>query len=216
MGKQVVVIGLGRFGATIAREAAVIGHDVLAIDRDERAVEALKGEVAHAVRADATELEALEQLGLKSFPVGIVAIGSNQLANIMVTMHLIALGVRNVVSRANSEVHARILERLGATRVVQPERETGVRVAHTFAAPNVLEYLDLTPDHGVSKLRAPSSMIGKTLSDSRLSSQFGLTVLLLVRGLEIVVNPTSFTEIKNGDTLVVVGEDEQLEKVRSL
>ncbi len=217
MGKQIVVIGLGLFGSTIAREATAIGHEVLGIDKDERRIEALKDEVAHAVRADALELRVLEQLGVKSFHTAIVAIGADELANIMITMSLMTMGVRNVVSRANTELHAAILERLGVSRVVLPERETGVRIAHTFAAPQVLEYLDLTPDHGVSKFRPPESLVGKSLLDTGLSYKYGLYVLLLVRGKEVMVSPPGMTtRIRAGDTLVVVGEDEQLEKIQQL
>lgn len=213
---QVAVIGLGRFGSAFAEEATAIGHEVLGIDKNEKRVEELKDHMTHTVRADAMEQQVLERLGLRSFHTALVAVGSNELANIMVTMNLINMGVRNVVSRARSEVHAAILQKLGVSRVVFPETDTGVRTAHTFGAPHVMEYLDLTRSHGVSKMQVPPTLIGQTLLDSKLSSRYELSTLLLVRGNEIMVNPNGFTLLKAGDILVVVGEDSKLEQVRRL
>lgn len=215
MGKQVAVIGLGLFGTTLAREATAIGHDVLGIDKDERRVEALKEEVAHAVRGDALEPEVLQRMGVDSCHTAIVAIGADELSNIMVTMNLMNMGIKNVISRAANELHAKILERLGVSHVALPERETGVRLAHTFASPHILEYLELTPSHGVSKIQAPEHMVGKSLLDTGLSFKYGLQVLLLVRGNQVMVNPPGLTtRVREGDTLVVVGDDEAVEKVR--
>lgn len=217
MGKLVAVIGLGLLGSTIAREATAIGHEVLAIDKDVRRVEVVKDEVAHAVRADALEVAALKNLGIKSCHTAIVAIGSDDLATIMITMNLKSIGIENVISRASGDVHAAILQRLGVTDVVLPERQTGIRIAHTFAVPRVMEYLELTRNHGVSKIRTPQSLVGKSLLDSGLSFKYGLYVLALVRGQEVMVNPSGLTtKIGPEDILVLVGNDEQLEKVQQL
>jgi trk system potassium uptake protein TrkA len=215
MGKQVAVIGLGLFGTTIAREATAIGHDVLGIDKDARRVEELKDQIAHAVRGDALEPEVLQRLGVSSCHTAIVAIGADQLSNIMVTMNLMNMGVKNVICRAGNELHAKILERLGVSHVALPERETGVRLAHTFASPHVLQYLELTPSHGVSKFQVPEALVGKSLLDTGLSHKYGLQVLMVVRGNQVMVNPPGLTtRVQHGDTLVVVGGDEAVEKVR--
>jgi len=216
MARQLAVIGLGRFGLSICEEATAMGHEVLAIDRDSHIVEAHKDEVAHAVRADAMNKDALEQLGLKSFTGVVVAIGSNDLANIMVSMNLKDMGVPNIISRASDDIHARVLQRVGVTRVIIPERETGVRLAHTYAISQVIEYLELTPDHGVSKFGVPASMVGQNIWDSGLPADYNITVLALVRDSEIHVNPAGLTRLQAGDTLVVVGHDDQLTKVQQL
>ncbi|MCI0441177.1 MAG: TrkA family potassium uptake protein [Chloroflexi bacterium] len=216
MARQLAIIGLGRFGLSICHEAMAIGHEVLAIDRDQRLVDAYKDEVSHAVRADAMNKEALEKLGLKEFDGVVVAIGSNDLANIMVSMNLKDIGIQNIISRASDEIHARVLQRVGVTRVIIPERDTGIRLAHTYGIPQVIEYLELTPDHGVSKFTVPASMVGQNIWDSGLPSDYKLTVLALIRDNEIHVNPAGLTRLQAGDTLVVVGHDDQLSQVQQL
>ncbi len=216
MARQLAIIGLGRFGLSICHEAMAIGHEVLAIDRDQRLVDAYKDEVSHAVRADAMNKEALEKLGLKEFDGVVVAIGSNDLANIMVSMNLKDIGIQNIISRASDEIHARVLQRVGVTRVIIPERDTGIRLAHTYGIPQVIEYLELTPDHGVSKFTVPASMVGQNIWDSGLPSDYKLTVLALIRDNEIHVNPAGLTRLQADDTLVVVGHDDQLSQVQQL
>jgi trk system potassium uptake protein TrkA len=217
MAKLLTVIGMGLFGTTVAREATAIGHEVLGIDKDERRVDDVRNDIAHVVRADATDLQALVPLGVKDSHTAIVAVG-DELVNIMITMNLMTLGVKNIICRAISEMHASVLERLGVARVVLPEREEGIKLAHTFfAPPQVSEYMDLTPDHGISKIQASGALVGKSLHDTGLSWKFGLHVLILVRRNEVVINPSGLTiKLEKGDTLVVVGEDERLEKISEL
>jgi len=213
MPKQVAVIGLGRFGSTVARTLFQLGHDVLGVDADERLVHEITGQVTHAVQADATDEEALRELDIANFDAVIVAIGGNLEASILGTMLVKRLGARYVVSKARSGVHGEILARVGADKVVYPERDTGVRVAHSFALPNVQDYLDVAPNYGVSKLVPPKHFLGKSLDELNLRSRFGIMVLIIVRGQEIILTPARDEVIREGDVLVVAGRDEQLERL---
>ena len=216
MSRQLAIIGLGRFGISVAREATAIGDDVLAIDKDGALVDMYKDQVAHAVRANATDRDALRPFGLDSMDGVIIAIGRNDLDNIMVSMHLLELGVGNVISRASSEIHAEILKKVGVRRVVLPERDTGVRIAHTYAVPQDIEYMELTADHGVSKFKVPGDMVGKNVWDSRLTTDFRLSVLALIRDNELIINPAQLNQFREGDSVVVAGDDEDLIKVQHL
>src|SRR5688572_14438306 len=147
--RQVAVLGLGRFGSALARELARLGHDVLAVDSDERRVEELAAEVTHAAQADITDQEALQDLGLADFDTVIVAVSGQLEVSVLTTALLKRLGVRRIVSKAATDLHGSILQEVGAHRVVFPERDTGVRLAHSFAAPGVLDYLDVAPGYGL-------------------------------------------------------------------
>lgn len=210
MKQSVLVIGLGRFGTSAARELMRLGHDVLAVDRDEQPVNDIAPVVTQALQADASDVDALKAIGAGEFDHAIVAISSATEASIFATLALKQLGVRNVVAKAGTALHGTILERVGADRVVYPEREMGVRVAHIFAYPNVIDYIDTAPGFGISMLRAPSESIGKTLTDLDLGRR-ELSPVALRRGDRVTVNPPSSEIIKDGDLLILVGRDSGLE-----
>ena len=163
MKTSVLVIGLGRFGAAAARELIALGHEVLAVDRDEAIVNEIAPEVTHAVQLDAADEAALRAIGAAEFEHAIVAISGDTEASIFATMALKKLGVANVLAKAGSELHGAILERVGADRVVFAEREMGQRVAHSFAVRDVVDYLDVAPRFGIVKVRPPASWVGRTL-----------------------------------------------------
>ena len=217
MKKQVVVIGLGRFGSSLARTLYEIGHDVLAIDSNEKSVQNLVGHATYAVQADATDEAALKELGVSNFEVGVVAVGSEIQVSVMATVLLKRLGIPYVIARARSELHAQTLEKVGADRVVLTESEMGERVAHSMANPDVLDYMSVSPSYGVSKVKPPDKFIGQTLEDVELGpkSKYGISVLVIKRGNDMIVNPDRFERIENGDIFIVVGKDDQMERLRS-
>jgi trk system potassium uptake protein TrkA len=163
--QHVAVLGLGRFGQAVARELARLGHDVLAIDSSEKLVQELADEVTHAAQADVTDIEALQELGLADFDTAIVGISSQLEASILATVLLKRLGVKRILAKAANELHGSILEQVGASRVVYPERETGRRVAHSFAAPGVRDYLDVAPGYGFARVPVFEGWIGKPLAE---------------------------------------------------
>ncbi|RPJ20387.1 MAG: TrkA family potassium uptake protein, partial [Planctomycetaceae bacterium] len=154
--KQVVVIGLGRFGSSLAHTLVELGHEVLGIDKNLDAVNAAADFVTQSVQADASGEEALKEIGVRNFDIGVVSIGEDVKSSILITLLLKRLGVQWVVSKAADELHGEILRRVGADRVVYPESETGVRVAHGLAVPAVVDYLKVIPGYGISKIVAPA------------------------------------------------------------
>lgn len=212
--KQVVVVGLGRFGSSLARTLSERGHEVLGLDIDMKRVEDVSEFVTQAAQVDATDEEALREMGVRDFDIGVAAIGTDVKSSILVTLLLKRLGVKMVVSKAQDDLHGDILARVGADRVVYPERETGSRVAHGLTTPNLLDYLEVMPGYGIAKLVAPPAFEGRDLAQLELKTRFGLTTLMLRRGNELVVNPSRSEVVGRGDVLVLTGRDEQLEALR--
>ena len=211
--RQVAVLGLGRFGSAVARELTRLGHDVLAIDRDEKTVQSIADEVTHAVQADVADPEALEALGLADFDTAIVAASSTLEASIMATVLLRRLGVRRIIAKAAHELHGSILEQVGAMRVVYPERETGFRVAHSFHASGVQDYLDVAPGYGIARVNVSASWVGKSIGELNFRRTCNLTVIAVTREGQVILHPTSSETLRVGDLLIVAGLDEDLERL---
>jgi trk system potassium uptake protein len=215
MKQSVLVIGLGRFGSAAALELMSLGHEVLVVDRDEARVNDLAPDVTHAIQADATDADALRSLGAADFDHAIVAISGEAEPSIFATMALKNLGVQNVIAKAGTALHGAILERVGADRVVYPEREMGTRVAHAFSTTHVIDYLDLAPGFGIVRFSPPPAWVGKSLRELDLVTRFQLSVVGLRRGPKVTVNPNRDEVVAPKDELVLVGLDDNLEKLDS-
>jgi len=214
--QQVAVLGLGRFGRAVARELARLGHEVLAVDADERIVEQVAAEVTQAAQADFTDERALSGLGLGACDAAIVALSSSLEASILGTVLCKRLGVPRVIARASTALHGTILGQVGATRVVFPEQETGVRVARSFAAPAVEDYLDVAPGYGIARVRVTAGLSGTRLAALALplaAQAERLTPVALVRGSTVLLNPAPEEVVRDGDALIVAGRDEDLERL---
>jgi trk system potassium uptake protein len=210
---SVLVIGLGRFGSAAARELERIGHEVLAVDRDEAVVNEVAPDVTQAVQLDAVDEAALRSIGASEFQVAIVAISSAIEASIFATMALKQLGVAHVIAKAATTLHGTILERVGADRVVFAEREMGQRVAHSFAIPGVLDYLDIAPRFGIVRVRPPEAWVGRPLRDLDLPVRVGVSPIAIRRGKEVTLNPHRDMAIQGDDELILMGADEKLERI---
>jgi trk system potassium uptake protein len=213
MGQQIIVVGLGRFGSAAARELQLLGHEVLAVDAGESAVNEIASDVTHAVQADATNEETLRSLGAGHMDTAIVAMSSSSEASIFATMVLKRLGVPTVVAKARDGLHGAILERVGADRVVYPEREAGIDVAHTLRIPQALDYIDLGPGFGVAKIVVPDTIVGRTLRELDLGARVKASAIALRRGDAVTVNPHRDEILRRGDQLVLIGRDEELAKL---
>jgi trk system potassium uptake protein TrkA len=211
--RQVAVLGLGRFGQAVARELTRLGHEVLAVDSSERVIQDVVEDVTHAAQADITDEDALRELGLGTFDAAIVAVSGDLEVSILATVLLRRLGVRRVVAKAATALHGSILEQVGATRVVYPERETGVRVAHSFAAPGVRDYLDVAPGYGIARVAVAEGLAGKSLDELDLRRAFGVTAVALHRVGAVTLNPPPSEVLRSGDDLIVAGRDEDLERL---
>ncbi|PUU88815.1 TrkA family potassium uptake protein [Halanaerobium sp.] len=212
--KQFVVVGLGRFGASVATTLAENGHDVLAIDRDPEKVQAISGDVTHAVEADATDEEALKTLGVRNFDVAVVSIGDNVSANILCTLILKELSLPYVIVKAPDKLHGKVLSKVGADRIVYPERDMGVRIAQNLISSNVLDYIEFAPEYGVIEILASDNMVGRTLKELELRASFDVNVMAIKRGEELYISPGADDKIEAGDRLVLMGKNENLDKMR--
>ena len=213
--RQFVVIGLGAFGSSVAATLYQLGQEVLAIDTSEERVQEMAPLVTHAVQADATDEQAMKALGIRNFDVAVVAIGDIE-ASILATSLVKGLGVQYVVARAMSELHARVLERVGADRVVHPERDMGVRMAHILLSGNLIDYVELMPGYSIVEVVAREPFVGKTLRELELRARYGINILAIRRGSRVLAVPGADTVIEPGDILLAMGEDERLEELEAL
>ncbi len=215
MKPQVFVGGLGRFGTAVATELSEQGHDVLAVDKDESKVQEVSGQVTHAAQADITNEAVLRELGVPNFDIAVVGVGSDLQVSLLSTVLLQRMGVPYVTAVAVNELHGLTLERLGAKLVVYPSREAGERLAHRLGYPDVVDYLEVTPDFGVSKITPPPMSVGKTLEEAALAGRggSGMAVLLILRGSNVILTPDRFERVASGDVLIVAGKDQQLERL---
>jgi trk system potassium uptake protein TrkA len=209
--RRVTVIGLGRFGRSVARTLYELGYEVTAIDRDERQVEEASNFVAIATQGDGSDEDLLRSLQVDRSAVVIVAQGSELESSVLATLVLKRLGVPYVVAKANNELHGEVLKRVGADRVIFPERDAGVRLAHTLEVPRVDDYIALSPTSGVAKFAAPPNLIGRTLADVHAICGAQLSVLALKRRQLLTTSPSLDERIQEGDILVVIGPDPAIE-----
>jgi trk system potassium uptake protein TrkA len=219
MKRQIAVMGLGRFGSSVARSLYNLGHDVLAIDIDDSRVQSIMGHATHALTGDCTNDAVLKELGIPDYDAAVVAIGSDVVSSIMASVLLKTMGVPYVVSRAHNELHGNTLERIGVDKVVHAESEMGNRLAHSMFNPNVEEYLEITPNFGISKLRIPPRFVNMSLKELGFSSprnKYGLVVLAIRRGKDITLNPDTDDRLQAGDWLVLAGRDEMLDRLDSI
>ncbi len=209
---QFVIIGLGRFGSSIGRELIELGNEVLGVDRDEEKVQELSTVLTHTVIADATEEEVLRSIGARNFDCGVVAIGDDIQASILATILLKELGVKKVVAKAVSELHGRVLERIGVDRVIYPERDMGIRVAHQLVSPNLLDYIELSKQYTIAELAVPACLTGKSLAEVNPRGRFGCSVVAINKLKGIVIAPTADDVLTEKDVMVVIGTNDQIEE----
>ena len=214
--KQFGVIGLGRFGSAMATTLADSGHDVIGVDGNEERVRQLADSITQAIQLDATDERALRAAGINDVEVAVVSIGENIESSLLVVMQLKELGIKTIVAKAVTPLHGRILEKLGVSRVIFPEREMAIRVAHSLVMPNVIDYIELSKDFSIVELPAPQAFVGKTLKQLELRPRYGLTLIAIKRrppgsDREITnVAPTADELIAAGDTLSLLGSNERI------
>lgn len=214
--KSFIVIGLGRFGSEVARSLCRQGCEVLAIDISNELVQQISEDVTQAVVGDARDKEVLRALDAKSFDCGIVAIGDSLGDSVLATMNLKELGVANVVCKASNETHKEVLKKLGADRVVIPEKENAARLAKSLGSTNVLDYIELSDDYGIIETPAPESWDGKSLIELNVRAKLGVNILAIKHDGGIKVSPTADHKIRRGDVLVVLGDNAALKAVQKL
>ena len=208
--KQFVVIGLGRFGSSIATTLYSLGNDVLVIDKNEDLVQDIASEVTHAVQADATDENALRALGIRNFDVAIISIGGDIQSSVMATLILRELGVKYIIAKGNGELHAKVLYKIGADRVVLPEKDMGVRVAHNIISSSILDYIELSSDYSIMEVKAFEDWVGKDLKSLNLRKKYGINVIAIKKGEKINLNPAADDKVCKDNVIVAIGSKEAL------
>ncbi len=211
--KEFVVFGLGRFGTSVATTLAESGCEVLAVDADEDKVHEIADFVTYAVKADITDGDALASLGIGNFDGAIVAIGKNLEASVMATILVKELGVPYVLAKAQNEIHSKVLKKVGADMVVFPEKETGIRIANNLIMGNFFDAVELSSTFSMMELDAPDEWIGKSLRELNLRAKDKINVIAIKRSDVLDINPDADMPINRNDVLVVIGKNEQLNRL---
>ena len=207
---EILVIGLGRFGSAFAETLIELGHEVMGVDADARVVQAYAGTLTHVVTADSTDLQAMRQIGAAEFGTAVVAIGTGVEASVLTTAVLVDLEVRRIWAKAVTEPHGKILERVGAHRVIFPERDMGIRVAHS-AVGRMIDYIQLDPGFALVETTPPREIVGRTLAEAEVRRRYGITVVCIKPEGEPFTYATPDTVVREGDILVVAGETRRAE-----
>jgi len=215
--KQVIVIGLGNFGYTLATNLATEKCEVLAIDRNREKIQQIKDSVTRAVLADAADKETLAELGIRDADVAVVSLGDRIDVSILVTLFLKELGVKRILAKAISDDHGKVLKLVGANEIIFPEKDEAIKLAKSLIAPDILEYIKLSEDYSVAEIAAPEKFYAKSLKELQLRTKYGMEVLAIRRPLEGTLNvvPSPDYKIQPDDSLVVIGENKSLERFSS-
>ena len=214
--KQFVVIGLGRFGTSVAETLYALGNDVLAVDSDEEVVQNISDSVTHSVQVDANDENSLRALGIRNFDCAVIGIGDNIQSSILATVLAKELGVKYVITKATNALHAKVLYKIGADRVVFPERDMGERVAHNLVSSNILDYIELSPDYSIAEVVSPIEWHNKTLRELNIRAKYGINVMAIKRNNDVDVSLSADNIIEPGDIIVAIGSIEELNALENL
>jgi trk system potassium uptake protein len=216
MQQRVVVIGLGIFGSNIVRELYDSGFEVIAIDKGKEAVQRVRDCSTKAIVADGTDKEIMEEIGIQAEDVCIISFGEDLAASTLITLHLRQMKVKTIIVKAPNEEHKLILEKVGATDVMIPEKEIAHKVAKSLISPNVIDYLPLSDDYMIFEMAPPNSFLGKTIAELQLRSRYHIDVIAIrdIVSDKVHMVPAANFVIKDGEVLVVVGKDEDIRKIK--
>lgn len=212
---QFAVIGLGRFGRAVCSSLYKMGYEVMGTDIDEKRVsQALTDQLlSHAVQLDSTEPSALKESGIYEFDTVIVAIGNYLEESIITTLNLKEAGVPHVVAKASSEVHVKLLKRVGADHVIYPEHEAGCNLARSLTKPNIIERFELDPENSIVELIIPDGFYGKTISELQLRNRYGVNILAVSQDGRFEINPTPNKRLEKGSAMVVIGSNKDINRL---
>lgn len=213
--KQFAVIGLGRFGLSIAKALSSAGHEVLAVDKDMERIQSIMNDVTHAIQADVSSEAAIRELGINNYDVVVVSIASDMESSILAALMAKELGAKYVVAIARSEVHAKVLSKIGADKIVFPERDMAERIAHSIISSNILDYIELSPEYSIMEVAAVNEWVDKNLGQLDMRRKYGINVLAIKHGDMINVFPRAEDMIKEDDIIIAVGKNSDLDRIRN-
>lgn len=211
--KEFVVFGLGRFGKSVATTLAESGCEVLVVDNDELVIQEMADIVTYAVKADVTDADVLETLGISNFDGAIVGIGENLESSVMVTILAKELGIPYVLAKAQTDLHAKILKKVGADAVVFPEKETGIRIAHNLLLGNFFDAIELSSRYSIMDIDVLGLWAGKSILELDFRAKYKINIIGIKRQGSININPLPEEKLLDGDILVVIGENDMLNKL---
>jgi trk system potassium uptake protein TrkA len=214
--KRAVVIGLGIFGFNIAKDLYENGMEVIAVDKDKEVIQRIKDFSTKAVLADGTDKEVIESIGIQEDDIVIISFGEDLAASTLITLHLKEMKVRNIIVKAPNEDHKRVLEKVGATEVIIPEREMADKVAKSIISPNILDYIPLSEDYTISEIVPPASFMGKTIGELHLRTKHHIEVIAVRETLpeRLTMVPRAEFVMKDSDVLVVIGKEKDIQKIK--
>ncbi len=214
--KNYVVFGLGKFGKSVAETFAENGKEVLAIDKRADIIQDIADDVTHAVQADVTDEDALKAIGIGNFEVAVIAISNNIQASIMATILAKEMGVKLIVAKAQNDVHKRVLEKVGADRVVFPEREIGVRIANNLISNNFIDFVELSEDYSIVEIGTLPNWVGKSLKELNIRASYHINVMAVRRDDVLSITPGPDLVIEETDILIVIGSNDDLRKIKEM
>ena len=211
--KQYIVIGCGRFGSSLATTMSLLGHQVMAIDKSEEIIQNIVDKVTHAAIVDVTDEQALRSIGLGNFDVAIIAIGADIRASIMATLIAKEMGVSQIVCKAKDELQAKVLYKIGADRVVFPERDMGIRLAYNLASENILDQINLDPEYSIMEIVTPTNWVGKTIIELNLRAKYDITVLAVKTPSGLKVMPSPNYKMQEKNILIIIGNTDKISDI---
>ncbi|QQK07520.1 potassium channel family protein [Miniphocaeibacter halophilus] len=211
--KQFVVIGCGRFGKSLALKLSELNQEVLVIDQDEDVVNEISPSVTYAVTADVTAEGVLEDLGVQNFDVVIIGMSSNFEASVLVTATAKELGVDTVIAKVKDTLHGKIMTKIGADKVIIPEKETGLRLAHSLTKKSIIDFIEVSEEFSLMEIKAPKNWTNKMIKDLEIRNKYNLSIIAVRRNEDIIINPEADLVIGSSDVLSVVGKTSDIEEL---
>jgi len=213
--KQFLVLGLGRFGSSVATTLVELECEVLGVDYNSEIVDDLKDNLTEVVQADISDEKTLLELGAKNFDAVIIGVGSNLESSILTAITLKEMGIKYIIAKASNALHGKVLEKIGVNKVVFPERDMGIRMAQGLITPNIKDYIQLEPDYSIIEIEALTDFVDKNLNELDLQKKYGINVLAIKRDNKLNISPSAKDVIKSGDFLIVIGETKKITKLAS-
>ncbi len=216
MKKQFLVIGLGRFGASVAYTLTEAGHSVVGIDQSETCVQRMSESITDVIKCDATDADILESMGISDFEAVLVCIGEKYIQNsILVTLLLKEKGAKRIIAKAGTRTQGRVLSKVGADTIVYPEKDMGERVARSLVSSNIIDFLEVSPDVSIIEIPAPETIVGKNLIELNLRHKYGVTIISIKNSKNEIISPPGVNYIfQKDDILTLIGENKLLKKLR--
>lgn len=211
--RNVLVLGLGRFGSALARKLFEKGVEVMAVDRDYTKVQKLADQVTYAAQADMTDEETMRELGINNFDIAVIATGSNIEASIEATLLCKDAGIATVIAKATNITHERILQKIGADKIIFPELESGERLARVISGSNLLEFIEFSSEFSLAEIRVHEAWVGKNLMELDFRKEYNLNVVAFERDGKTLINPNPTTLIEKNDLIVLIGKIEDVDKI---